>query len=117
MSFEIGDEVFLRISPTKGIMRSGQKGKLSPRLVGPFKIQEWIGETTYKLDLPRSYAHLHNVFHVSMLRKYIPNESHVIETETPKILEDLSYEKKAMEIVERREHQLQRRSIPMVKIH
>ena len=79
LSFDVGDMVFVRVSPTKSVFRFGKKGKLSPRYVGPFEIVARIGEVAYRVELPPQYAHIHNVFHVSMLRKYIPDPSHIIQ--------------------------------------
>ena len=66
--YQIGEKVFLRVSPWKGIMRFGNKGKLSPRYIGPYEISERIGPLAYKLALPPELARIHNMFHVSMLR-------------------------------------------------
>ena len=79
LSFEDGDHVFIKVSPTKGIMRFGKKGKLSPRHVGPFEVLEKIGEVAYILALPQNFSHVHLMFHVSMLRKYVADPSHVLD--------------------------------------
>jgi hypothetical protein len=71
LKFVIGDEVLLKVSPTKGIIRFGIKGKLSPRYIGPYLITARVGSLAYRLQLPESMAGVHPVFHVSMLRKYI----------------------------------------------
>ena len=63
----MGDHVFLRISPWKGVLRFGKKGKLSPYYMGPYEIVERIGEVAYRLRLPPELARIHDVFHVSML--------------------------------------------------
>ncbi|XP_075486281.1 uncharacterized protein LOC142525880 [Primulina tabacum] len=73
LEFEVGDHVFVKIAPLKGIMRFGRKGKLSPRFIGPFEILDRIGERAYRLALPPDLDRVYNVFHVSMLRKYISN--------------------------------------------
>ena len=78
MRFSVGDRVFLRVSPMKGVMRFGRWGKLSPRYIGPFEILRTVGEVAYELDLPPAFSSIHPVFHVSMLRRYIPDESHVL---------------------------------------
>ena len=70
--------VFLKIAPRKGIMRFGKKGKLSPRFIGPFEILERVGDLAYCLALPPNLLSVHNVFHVSMLRKYIFDPTHVL---------------------------------------
>ncbi|KAL5578475.1 hypothetical protein UlMin_020174 [Ulmus minor] len=81
LEFQVGDLVFLKVAPMKGVMRFGKKGKLSPRYIGPFEILERIGKVAYKLALPSELYTVHNVFHVSMLRKYISDPSHVLESE------------------------------------
>ena len=73
LEFEVGDMVFLMISPWKGVLRFGKRGKLSPRYIGPYRIVERIGEMAYRLELPSDLDRIHDVFHVSMLRKYIPD--------------------------------------------
>ena len=70
--------VFLRISQWKGVLRFGKRGKLSSRYIGPYKIVERIGEVAYRLELPSDLDRIHNVFHVSMLHKYVPDPSHVL---------------------------------------
>ena len=76
----------------RGALKFGKKGKLSPRFIGPFEILERIGVVAYRLALPPTLAAVHNVFHVSMLRKYTPDPTHIIEHETLPLREDLSYE-------------------------
>ncbi|XP_073061824.1 uncharacterized protein [Primulina eburnea] len=82
LAFEVGDHVFIKIAPLKGVMRFGKKGKLSPRYIGPFEILDKIGDRAYRLALPPDLDRMHNVFHVSMLRKYLPNPSHVLRHES-----------------------------------
>ena len=76
--FDVGDRVFIKVSPWKGVMRFGKNGKLSPRYISPFEILETIGELAYRLELPPELSQLHDVFHICMLRKYMPKSSHVI---------------------------------------
>ena len=78
LEFEVGDMVFLRISPWKGVQRFGKRGKLTPRYIGPFRIVERIEEVAYRLELPSDLDRIHDVFYISMLRKYIPDPSHVL---------------------------------------
>ena len=79
VSFFLRDLVFLKVSPMKGVMRFGKKGKLAPRYIGPFEIKSRVGEVAYRLVLPPELSRIHPVFHVSMLRKYIPYPSHVLQ--------------------------------------
>ena len=77
LELEIGDKVFLWVAPMKRVIRFGKKGKLSPRYVGPFEVLERAGEVAYKIALPSALSEIHNVFHDSIVRKYIPDPSHV----------------------------------------
>ena len=84
----------MKVAPMKGIMRFGKKGKLSPRYIGPFSVIERIGDVAYRLDLPMSMSQIHNVFHVSMLRKYIANPYHILKNELVELKADLRYKEK-----------------------
>ncbi|KAK6163794.1 hypothetical protein DH2020_000658 [Rehmannia glutinosa] len=99
LEFSIGDQVFLKVAPMKGVMQFGKKGKLSPRYIGPFHITERIGDVAYRLDLPASMSQIHDVFHVSMLRKYVSNPSHILKCEPVELKADLSYEEVPVEIL------------------
>ena len=79
LEFEVGDHVFLKVIPKKGVVRFGKRGKLSPRFIGPFEILERIGTVAYRLALPPSMLGVHEVFHVSTLRKYTPYLVHVVD--------------------------------------
>ncbi|KAL5568108.1 hypothetical protein UlMin_024683 [Ulmus minor] len=92
LKFQVGDLVFLKVAPMKGVMQFGKKGKLSPRYIEPFEILERIGKVAYRLALPPELSSVHNVFHVSMLRKYISDPSHVLESEPIEVHENLTYE-------------------------
>ena len=116
LEFEVGDHVFLMVSPTKGVIRFGIRGKLNPRFVGPFEIFENVGEIAYRLALPPVLFGVHNVFHVSMLRKYISDPNHVIEVAPLQLKEDLSYDEEPVKIMNRKEQVLRRRIIPYVKV-
>ena len=78
ITYEVGDKVFLKVSPWRKILRFGKKGKLSPRFIGPYEVLERIGPVAYRLALPQKLAKLHNVFHVLMLRRYRFDESHIL---------------------------------------
>lgn len=97
-------------------MRFGKKGKSSPRYIGPFEILKRVGEVAYELALPPSMEHVHNVFHVSYLRKYVSDPVHVIEYEPIDIQENLQYEEHPVEIVDRREQILRTKVVPLVKV-
>ena len=112
----MGDHVFIKVSPLKGVMRFGKTNKLSPRFVGPFEILEKIGSVAYRVALPPALSKIHNVFHISNLRKYIPNSKHVIEYEPLQIQENLSYEEIPIKILDRKEQVLRTKTIPLVKV-
>ena len=79
LEFEVGDHVFLKVMPKRGVVRFGKRGKLSPRFIGPFEILERVGTVAYRLALPPSMLGVHEVFHVSMLRRYTPDPAHVVD--------------------------------------
>ena len=108
--------VFLRISPWKGVLRFGKRGKLSPRYIGPYRIVERIREVAYRLELPSDLNRIHDVFHVSMLCKYIPDPSHVLTEQPVEIQENLTYEEEPVQILDRREQVLRNKTIPLVKV-
>ena len=114
--FEVGEFVLLKVSPWKGLVRFGKKGKLSPRFIGFFEILKRVGKVAYELALPSNLQHIHNVFHVSMLRKYNPDTSHVIENEEVEIQPDLSYVEQPIEIIDRKEQILRNKTIPLVRV-
>ncbi|RVW11914.1 Transposon Ty3-G Gag-Pol polyprotein [Vitis vinifera] len=116
LEFEVGDHVFLKVSPMKSVMRFGRKGKLSPRFVGPFEILERVGTLAYKVALPPSLSKVHNVFHVSTLRKYIYDPSHVVELEPIQIFEDLTYEEVPVQIVDVMDKVLRHAVVKLVKV-
>ena len=116
LQFEIGDQVFLKISPWKGVLRFGKRGKLSPRYIGPYEIIARVGPVAYKLKLPPELSRIHDTFHVSMLRKYISNPSHVLREQPVHLKENLTYEETPVQIVDRKEQMLMSKVIPLVKI-
>ena len=101
--------MFLKVSLWKGVKRFGLKEKLSPRYVGPFQILERVAVVAYRIALPPVLGHVHNVFHVSMLRGYNNNPLHVIEYSLHKIKDDLSCEVEVQTILDRRERVMRRR--------
>ncbi|KAL0554256.1 hypothetical protein IC582_008173 [Cucumis melo] len=116
LEFEVGDKVFLKVAPMKGVLRFERRGKLSPRFVGPFEILERIGPVAYRLALPPSLSTVHDVFHVSMLRKYVPDPSHVVDYEPLEIDENLSYVEQPVEVLAREVKTLRNKEIPLVKV-
>ena len=97
-------------------MRFGKKGKLSPRYVGPFQVLRRIGKMAYELALPPSMDKVPPVFHVSMLRKYLYDEFHILEPQTVEIGQDLSYSEQPVAIVDKETLKLRSRWIPSVRV-
>ena len=79
LEFEVGDHVFLKVMPKRGVVRFGKRGKLSPRYIGPFEVVERMGRVACRLALPLGLSGVHAVFHVSMLRKYTPDPTHIVD--------------------------------------
>ncbi|WOG99882.1 hypothetical protein DCAR_0519238 [Daucus carota subsp. sativus] len=116
MEYQVGDKVFLKVSPWKGVMRFGNKGKLSPRYIGPYEIIEKIGPLAYRLALPPELSQIHDVFHVSMLRRYRSDPTHVLKDPGIEINDNLSYIEEPIKIIEHKTKQLRNREIPLVKV-
>ena len=116
LEFEVEGQVFLKLSPRKGVVRFGKRGKLNPRYIGPFEIVDGIGQVAYRLDLPEEFSRVHNVFHISMLCKYIPDSSHVLETPEIELRDDLSYEEQPVQILGREEKEICNKTVSLVKV-
>ncbi|XP_019194766.1 PREDICTED: uncharacterized protein LOC109188591 [Ipomoea nil] len=116
VEFSVGDKVWLKVSPTRGVMRFGKKGKLSPIFVGPYEILERIGSLAYCLALPLELERVHNVFHVSQLKRYVHDPAHVLPPEVLPIEEDLSYEERPLRILDFKTWDTRRKSVKMVKV-
>ncbi|WVZ64657.1 hypothetical protein U9M48_014151 [Paspalum notatum var. saurae] len=102
LAFEEDDHVYLRVSPMKGVHRFRVKGKLAPRYVDPFKITERCGSVTYRLELPPHLATVHDVFHVSQLKKCLRVPEEEIDTSQIQIQPDLTYEEKPIKILDQK---------------
>ncbi|KAK5773359.1 hypothetical protein PVK06_049665 [Gossypium arboreum] len=116
IEYSVGDKVFLKVSPWKKVLRFGRKGKLTPRFIGPYEIVERIGPVAYQLALPSELQRIHDVFHVSMLRKYRSDPSHIISTEDIKVRPDLSYEEEPVQILAQEVKELRNKKVPLVKV-
>jgi hypothetical protein len=116
LSFEVGDFVYLKVSPIRGVRRFGVKCKLAPRYVGPYQILVKRGEVAYQLSLPEDLSALHDVFHVSQLKKCL----HVLEeqllVEGLEVQEDLTYTEKPTQILETADRATQRNTIKICKV-
>ncbi|GJT27783.1 putative reverse transcriptase domain-containing protein [Tanacetum coccineum] len=116
MEFQVGDKVMLKVSPWKGVVRFGKRGKLNPRYVGPFKVIERVGEVAYKLELPEELSRVHNTFHVSNLKKCHADEPLAVPLDGLNLDDKLHFVEEPVEIVDREVKRLKRSRIPLVKV-
>ena len=106
----------LHVSPMKGVLRFGRRGKLSPRFIGPFEILERVGQAAYHLTLPPDLSSVHPVFHVLMLRKYVHDPSHIIQHHLVELDENLSYSEQSVAITDRLVKRLQSKDVASVNV-
>ncbi|KAM0057804.1 putative nucleotidyltransferase, Ribonuclease H [Helianthus debilis subsp. tardiflorus] len=116
LEFQVGDRVLLKVSPWKGVVRFGKRGKLNPRYVGPFEIIERIGPVAYRLNLPAELGAVHNVFHVSNLKKCLSDENLIIPFKELTIDEQLQFVEEPVEITDRDVKVLKHKRIPLVRV-
>ncbi|GJX17584.1 hypothetical protein Tco_0218416 [Tanacetum coccineum] len=116
LEFEVGDRVLLKVTPWKGVVRFGKKGKLAPRYVGPFEILERIGLVAYRLRLPEELNSVHDTFHVSNLKKCLGNANLHVPLNEIKIDKTLRFVEEPVEIMDREVKSLKRSRIPLVKV-
>jgi hypothetical protein len=117
LEFEVGNHVYLRVSPMKGVKRFGVKGKLAPHYIGPFPILENYGTVAYKLDLPPSLAGVHDIFHMSQLKKCLKAPVDVVFPEVTPLEADLSYLEHPIKVLDQKDRVTQRKTIKFFKIH
>jgi hypothetical protein len=115
LSFEVGDFIYLKVSPVRGTHRFKVKGKLPPRYVRSFKIVDRKGEVTYQLELPPQLSDVHDVFHVSQLRKclWVPKEQ--LPMEKFDLGDDLTYSERPIKILDTAERVTRNKVIKMCK--
>ncbi|GKE26843.1 hypothetical protein Tco_1442227, partial [Tanacetum coccineum] len=102
MEFQVGDKVMLKVSPWKGVVRFGKRGKLNPRYVGPFKLMEFqVGAVAYNLGLPQELSRVHNTFHVSNLKKCYSDDPLVVPLEGLQVDDKLHFVEEPVEIMDR----------------
>ena len=116
LEFEVGDHVFLKVIPKRGVVRFGKREKLSPRFIGPFEILERVGPVTYQLALLPSMSGVHEVFHVSMLRKYTPDPAHVVDLGQIKVDTDGTFEEGPVCILDSRDQVLRRKTVRLLRV-
>ena len=116
IEYEVEDKVFLKVSSWRKILRFGKKGKLSSRFIGSYEVLERIGPMAYRLALPPELAKLHNVFHVSMLRRYCSDESHILPVQDVQVQVDLSYDEEPKVILALKVKRLPNKKVLLVKV-
>ena len=116
LEFEVGDHIFLKVMPKRGVVRFGKRSKLSPRFIGPLEILERIGVVAYRLALPPSMSGVHEVFHVSMLRKYTPDLAHVVDCGQIEVDMDGTFEEGPVCFVDSRDQVLRRKTMRLVLV-
>ena len=116
LQFEVGNHVYLRVSPTRGVQRFGVKGKLAPRYVGPYEIIETCGPVAYRVKLPPQLSAIHDIFHVSQLKKCVRVPTEIVEQEDIRVEPDLSYVEYPIKVLDRKERVTRRKVVKMYKI-
>ena len=115
LKFEVSDHVFLKVMPKRRVVRFDKRGKLAPRYIGPFEILERVGTVVYRLALPPSLSGVHEVFHVSMLRKYTPDPAHVVDWGEITVDTDRTFEEGPVRILDSWNQVLRRKTMRLVK--
>ncbi|GJU19813.1 hypothetical protein Tco_1153155 [Tanacetum coccineum] len=116
MEFEVGDRVMHKVSPWKGVIRFGKRGKLNPRYVKPFRVLAKVGKVAYRLELPEEFTRVHHTFHMSNLKKCYADEPLVMPLEGIHVDDKLQFVEEPVEIMEREIKRLKRSWIPLVKV-
>ncbi|GJW29563.1 putative reverse transcriptase domain-containing protein [Tanacetum coccineum] len=113
---QVGDKVMLKVSPSKGVIRFGKRGKLNPCYIGPFKILAKVRTVAYRLELPEQLSRVHSTFHVLNLKKCLSDETFVIPLYEIQINDKLHFIEEPVEIMDREVKSLKRSRIPVVKV-
>ncbi|GJY85357.1 putative reverse transcriptase domain-containing protein [Tanacetum coccineum] len=116
LEFQVGDHVMLKVSPWKGVVRFGKKGKLAPRFVGPFEILKRIGPVAYRLRLPKELSSVHDTFHVSNLKKCLADANLHVSLDEIKVDKTLRFVEEPLEIIDCEVKTLKHSKIPIVKV-
>ena len=116
LEFKVGDHVFLKVMPKRGVIRFGKQGKLSARYIRPFEVLERVGVVGYRLALPPSLSSVHEVFHVFMLRKYTLDPTHIVDWGDLVVDADGTFEEGPVRIMDSREQVLCGKTVRLVKV-
>jgi hypothetical protein len=116
LEFEEGDHVYFKVSPLRGLRRVKVKGKLSPRFIGPFKVFRRVGEIAYQLELPDNLSDVHNVFHVSQLKKCLRVPEEQLQMEELSVQGDLTYTEYPIKILDTLTRITRNKVIKMCKV-
>ncbi|GJX54160.1 putative reverse transcriptase domain-containing protein [Tanacetum coccineum] len=116
LEFQVGDRVMLKVSPQKGVIRFGKRGKLNPLYIGPFKILKKVGLVAYTLELPKELSNVYSTFNVSNLKKCLSDESLVILIKELRLDDKLNFVEELVEIMDREVKQLRQSGIPIIKV-
>ena len=116
LDFEVGDHVFLKMMPKRGVVRFGKRGKLLPRFIGPSEILERVATVAYRLALPPSMSGVHEVFHVSIPRMYTPDPAHVVDWGDIEVDTDGTFEERPVCIMDSRNQVLLRKTVRLVRV-
>nr|GEW67131.1 hypothetical protein [Tanacetum cinerariifolium] len=116
LDFQVGDKVMLKVSPWKGVIRFGKRGKLNPRYIRPFKIHAKVGTVAYRLELPEQLNHVHSTFHVSNLKKCLFDEPLAITLDEIHVDDKLNFIEKPVEIIDCEVKRLKKSRIPFMKV-
>ncbi|GJX85550.1 putative reverse transcriptase domain-containing protein [Tanacetum coccineum] len=116
LKFQEGNRVMLKVSPWKGVIRFGKRGKLNPRFIGPFKVLAKVGTVAYKLELPQQLSRVHSTFHVSNLKKCLSDEPLAIPLDEIHIDDKLYFVEEPVKIMDRKVKRLKQSRIPIIKV-
>ena len=116
LEFEVGGHVFLKVMPKRGVVKFGKLGKLSPRFIGPFEILERVGTVEYRLALQPSMSGVHEVFHVSLIRRYTPDPAHVVDWGEIEVDTEGTYKEGPVCIMDSRDQVLRRKTVRLVRV-